>query len=45
MTQISDKVLNKKDLRTVFLLNFSNEGAWDHASGTTQGYAIALIPA
>lgn len=33
MTQISDKVLNKKDLRKVFLLNFSNEGAWDHARG------------
>ena len=45
MTQISDKVLNKKDLRKVFLLNFSNEGAWDHARGNNLGYAIALIPA
>lgn len=45
MNQTSNKVLTKKDLNKVFLLNFSNEGAWDHARGNNLGYAIALIPA
>ena len=45
MTQNSNKELNNKDLKKVFLLNFSNEGAWDHARGNNLGFAIALIPA
>lgn len=45
MTQNSNTILDKRDLKKVFLLNFSNEGAWDHARGNNLGYAIALIPA
>lgn len=45
MNQTSKNMLSKKDLRKVFLLNFSNEGAWDHARGNNLGFAIALIPA